>query len=93
MAQRMTYKNRPFVRRDDKIIYGDLSEKYITEIAVLSTKNVGGIDIADKVDITLLLSNTSLSRKKRTVKTSRKNGLFPAFDIASVWLSRYCKEQ
>lgn len=93
MAQNMTYKNRPVVRQGDKIIYGDLTEKYITEINILSTKKTGGIDIADKVDITLLLSDTSLSRKKRTVKTSKKNGLFPAFDIASVWLSRYCKEQ
>ncbi len=87
----LMFKNRRVVRQGDKIIYGNLTDSHIAEISIASKKKVGNIEIADKVDVTLLLSDTSLSKRKRTVKTSKKNGLFSAFDLASVWLTRYCK--
>lgn len=87
----LMFKNRRVVRQGDKIIYGNLTDSHIAELAITSKKKVGNIDVADKVDITLMLSDMTLSRRKRTVKTAKKNGLFSAFDLASVWLTRYCK--
>ena len=87
----LMYKDRRVVRHGDKIIYGNLNESHIAEIDIISKKKVGDTEIADKVDITLLLNDMMLSRRKRTVKTAKKNGLFSAFDLASVWLTRYCK--
>jgi len=87
----LKYKDRRVVRQGDKIIYGNLTDSHIAEISILSKKTVGNTEVADKVDVTLLLSDPMLSRRKRTVKTSKKNGLFSAFDLASVWLTRYCK--
>ncbi len=87
----LMYKNRRVVRQGDKIIYGNLNESHIAEIDIISKKQVGSTEVADKVDVTLMLNDMMLSRRKRTVKTSKKNGLFSAFDLASVWLERYCK--
>ncbi len=87
----LMYKDRRVVRQGDKIIYGNLTDSYIAEIDIVSKKKVGDTEVADKVDVTLLLSDMTLSRRKRTEKTSKKNGLYSAFELASVWLTRYCK--
>ena len=89
----LTYKGKPLVRRGTEIYYGDMSEKYVIKLEILSTKKEGDIETADKVKVLLLLSDTELDMSKRTIKTSEKAGLYEAMDIGSIWLERELKKE
>lgn len=92
MSEFLTYKGKPLVRKGNEIYYGDMCEKYVIKLEILSTKKEGDLDAADKVKVLLLLSDTDLSYKSRIVKTSEKSGLYEAMDIGSVWLERELKK-
>ena len=84
MADFLTYKGRPLVRKGNTVYYGDMSESHIVRLTILSSEN----DIADAIKIELMLSDTGLSDKDRVKKTSEKHGFYEALDLASVWLDR-----
>lgn len=92
MAEFLTYKGKPLVRKGNEIYYGDMSEKYIIKLEILSTKTEGELTSADKVKVLLMLSDTELTYKSRIIKTSEKTGLYEAMDIGSVWLERELKK-
>lgn len=92
MAEKMlTYKGKPLVRQGDTIYYGNSEEKYIVKIQINSSKDVGGIKVAEKVTVQLILSDHELKMKDRIVKSSDKVGLYAAMDIGSIWLERALK--
>lgn len=92
MAEKiLTYKGKPLVRSGDTIYYGNSEEKYIVMIKVNSSKDVGGIQVAEKVTVQLMLSDQDLKMKDRIVKSSDKAGLYAAMDIGSIWLERALK--
>ncbi len=93
MAEFLTYKGKSLVRRDNEIYYGNMEEKYIIKLEILSTKKAGDITTADKIRVLLMLSDTSLSDKERVIKTSEKTGLYEAMDIGSVWLERQLQKE
>ena len=82
------YKGRPLVRCGDTIYYGSMKDKAVIKIDIKSKKEVSGIQVADKVNVQLLDTNPDISTRKRVLKTSEKPGLYPALDIAGVWLER-----
>ncbi len=84
----MTYKNFPLVRSGQTICLGDPSEKYIAMLQILSTKEEDGINMADKIAIQIISTNTELPMQERIIKRSDKAGLYPALDIAAIWLER-----
>lgn len=83
------YKNRPIVREDNVICYGNVSDKYIIQMIIMSEKEYNGNKVPDMVYVQLLSTDTSLSKNERVIKESMKNGLNNAFDIAVAWLDRY----
>jgi len=87
-ANFLTYKGKPLVRKGNEIYYGDMSEKYVVYFKILSETDKGGYEIADKVSVALLKSNTDLNIKERIIKESTKTSLFEALDIGFVWLER-----
>ena len=89
----LTYKGKPMVRCKDTIYYGNTHEKYIVMIKINSTKDVGGVEVADKVTVHLLLSDQELKMSDRIVKKSEKTGLYSAIDIGDVWLERALKSE
>lgn len=46
-----TYKGLPLVRKDNTIYYGNMSDKYVAMLTVLSTHKVKDLEIADKTRV------------------------------------------
>ncbi len=84
----LTYKGRPLVRSGNVLYYGDMSEKCVIVLQVLTNKKVGDMDVADKIQVQLLLTDPEVRMKDRILKKSEKNGLYAAMDIGSIWLER-----
>ena len=88
----LTYKGKPLVRKGNEIYYGLMTEKYVVRFEILSSKKDGSLEIADKVSVKLLDSNTDKPMDKRVKKESVKNTLFEALDLGFTWLERALKE-
>lgn len=86
-----SYKGKPLVRCGDELYYGSMEERFVIRMQIKTKKNVNGLEIADKVVIQLLCTDPDLSPRKQLVKSSEKQGLYLALDIADVWLERALK--
>ena len=84
----LVYKNHPLRRIDNLIYYGSMADKYIVMLQILSTKNVDGLEMADKVSVQLQLTDPDLKSRDRVVKKSEKNSLYAAMDVGCIWLER-----
>ena len=84
----LSYKGHPLRRKDNLIYYGTMAEKYIIMLQILSTKNINGLEMADRVSVQLQLTDPELKSRDRVVKKSEKDSLYAAMDVASVWLER-----
>ena len=84
----LSYKGHPLRRKDNLIYYGTMAEKYIIMLQILSTKQVNGLEMADKVSVQLQLTDPDLKSRDRVVKKSEKDSLYAAMDVAAVWLER-----
>ena len=87
----LEYKGKPIVRKGNEIYYGDMSESFVVRFEILSYGKEGKLDIADKVSIQLLDSNTDADMKDRVKKESFKDNLFDALDLGFTWLERALK--
>lgn len=87
-----TYKGKPLVRSGDTIYYGSMADKYVIKMDVKSKKKVGDLDVADKVTVQLMYTDPEIRTRKQIIKTSEKEGLYLALDIAEAWLSRALAE-
>ena len=90
MAQNkfLTYRGKPIVRKGNEIYYGNMSDSHVIMLRILSTKNVGDMEVAEKVVIQLMATDESLPATERVLKKSEKIGLYSAMDIADAWLKR-----
>lgn len=87
-----TYKGKPLVRCGDVLYYGSMTDRYVVRLEIKSKKKVKDMDVADKVSIQLMLTDQTIRNRKQIVKTSEKNGLYLAMDLADVWLTRALTE-
>ncbi len=88
----LTYKGRPLVRNGNTIYYGNMSDKYVIMMQIMSTKSEHGLELADKVIIQLMYTDPDIKTRDRVVKKSEKHGLYNAMDIGSIWLERALAE-
>ena len=86
-----TYKGKPLVRCGDELYYGSMDQRFVIRMQIKSKKTVNGLEVADKVAIQLLCTDPDLSPRRQLVKSSEKQGLYLALDIADVWLERALK--
>lgn len=83
------YKNRPLVREDNIICYGNMSDKYILQMIIMTEKEYKGKKVPDQVYVQLLSTDTSLPQNNRVIKEGMKSGLTDAFELGIAWLERY----
>ena len=83
------YRGKPLVRSGDTIYYGNMTDKYVIKIDIKTKKTV---EVADKCIVQLMLTDPEIRSRKQIVKTSEKNGLYLALDIADAWLTRALTE-
>lgn len=84
----LTYKGHPLRRKDNLIYYGSMADKYIVMIQVMNTEKKDGLDVANKVQLQLQLTDPDLKSRDRVVKKSELTDLFSAIDMGSIWLMR-----
>ena len=89
----LTYKGRPLVRCKNQIYYGSMSDPFVVFMQILSTKEENGMQMAEKIQIQLMLTDPEVRMKDRIIKKSEKIGLYNAMDIGSIWLERALNEK
>ena len=82
------YKGRGFVRENDTICYGNMTDKCILYMLIMSYKKFGDTEIPDKVLIQILSTDKTKSFADRIIKQGEKKGLYEAMDIGVIWLER-----
>ena len=88
----LLYKGKPLVRSGNTLYDGDMAEKCVIMLQILTTKKVGDMDVADKVQVQLMSTDPDLRMKDRFLKKSEKTGLYNAMDIGAIWLERALEE-
>lgn len=86
------YRGKPLVRSGDTIYYGNMTDKYVIKIDIKTKKTVEDMEVADKCIVQLMLTDPEIRSRKQIVKTSERNGLYLALDIADAWLTRALTE-
>ncbi len=84
----LTYKDKPLVRVGDTIYYGEMSDKFVIMLKILSTKEVNGKEIADDVKVSLINTDPNVRPHERIANQTTKRGLYSAMDIGKTWLER-----
>ena len=82
------YKGRAFVRENDTICYGNMTDPYILYMMIMSYKKFGNTEIPDKILIQVLSTDKIKNFADRIVKQGEKRGLYEALDIGVIWLER-----
>ena len=78
----LMYKDRPLVREGNTICYGDMSEKCILILEIMSYKEEAGNKVPDKIFVQVIDSKDPT----KIIKQGAKEGLYDAFSIGVVWL-------
>lgn len=89
---KLKYKGRPLVRCKNEIYYGNFSDPFVIYMQVLTTKEDHGVQVADRIHVILLSTDTRKDPIERMQQQSMKNGLYSALEIGTIWLEKALKE-
>lgn len=78
----LEYLDKPLVREENTICYGDLNEKCILILEIMSYKEANGKELPEDVLIQVIDSKDPT----KIIKQGMKKGLHDAFSIGLVWL-------
>ena len=84
----LEYKGKPLVREGDTICYGDMSEKCILILEIMSYKQQDGNNVPDKILVQIIDSKDP----NKIIKQAQKSGLYEAFTYGTVWLDQALKK-
>ena len=71
----LMYKNRPLVRKGNTIYYGSMSDAFVLMLQILTTKQVNGVEVADKVSVQLINTDPNIRPHDRIAHKTEKKGL------------------
>jgi len=92
------YRNMPLVREGNLIYYGDMDNKYVLFMMILTEKEVKTpsgktVKVPENILGQILLTDPSVAEADRMVKMfTDKQGLFAALDFGISQLERYNKK-
>lgn len=78
----LEYKGKPLVREGHTICYGDMTDKCILILEIMSYKKVEGNDVPENILIQVIDSKDPT----KIIKQGTKEGLHSAFTMGLVWL-------
>ncbi len=84
----LEYKGKPLVREGDTICYGDMEDKFILILEIMSYKKTENGDLPDKILIQVVESKN----QSNIVKQGSKSGLYDAFSLGIIWLEHELKK-
>ena len=84
----LMYKDRPLVRKGNTLYYGNMSDSHVLMLQILSTTDVQGVAVADKVSVQLINTEPNVRPHDAIVQKTEKKGLYAAMDIGRIWLER-----
>lgn len=88
----LMYKDKPLVRKGNTIYYGNMSDKFVIMFQILSTKDLDGLSVADRVSVQLINTDPNVRPHDRIAQKTEKKGLYSAMDIGKIWLERALAE-
>ena len=88
----LMYKGKPLVRSGNTLYYGNMADKCVVMLQILSTKEEEGMEMASRVSVQMISTDTTKNPAERILKKSEQDGLYNALDIASIWLDRLDKQ-
>lgn len=88
MSKYFEYKGLPLVRKGSEIYLGSMGDPEVVMMQLVGKKDVGGVEVAQKVQLYRMLTDESVPVMQRITKTAVKPSLFEALDLASDWLSK-----
>ena len=83
----LEYLDKPLVREENTICYGDLNEKCILILEIMSYKEANGKELPEDILIQVIDSKDPT----KIIKQGKKEGLYDAFSIGLVWLDMALK--
>lgn len=81
----LEYRGWPLVREENTIIYGDMNEKCILILEIMSYKEN---NLPDKILIQVVDSKDP----NKILRQGAKNGLYEAFNLGVIWLDHECRK-
>ncbi len=88
----LMYKGKPLVRNGNIIYYGYMDEPYVAILQIVTTKELQGEEVADKVNVQLFRTDPTITKlKDKIIKKTERIGLYSALEIGSIWLERELK--
>lgn len=84
----LEYKGKPLVREGDTICYGDMNDKCILILEILSYKKEDGKELPDNIFIQVVDSKNQTN----ILRQGSEKGLFEAFDLGLIWLEHELKK-
>ncbi len=93
MAQEfLMYKGKPLVRSGNTIYYGYMDEPVVAIMQIVSTRELQGEEVADKINLQLFRTDPAITKlKDKIVKKAERKGLYSALETGSIWLERELK--
>lgn len=93
-SNELEFKGRPLVRSGNILYYGKFSDDYIIRLNITSNSKVNDdIEIASNVSVLLIETKSLLKNNEKVIKSSNREGLYNALDIAAIWLDRAMAEK
>ena len=81
----LEYRGWPLVREENTICYGDLNEKCILILEIMSYNDKG---LPDKILIQVVDSKD----QGKILRQGQGKGLYEAFNLGVIWLDHECKK-
>ncbi len=84
----LEYKGKPLVREGDTICYGDMEDKCILILEIMSHKKTENGELPDKILIQVVESKNQAN----ILRQGSKSGLYEAFNLGVIWLEHELKK-